>query len=393
MLTMSHACGTRRTLYVAVLLFGGCYVSNDRKLDKDDATQAARSDLQDAGTIESANRYPQDTVTVDTVDRPDSAHRTNNSTATATTTELGDADADAGSQSNDASDENDESASSAVTSEFEAIEMYLIGEFAEGYSGSEVIFSLHDPNVPLGLLPWDRHPQEFISPADGHIYYALDSVLRTFEPEDIGSPESRPRSSIIAENDPVVETPPCDTDGIGPFILDHKGIPAYRCSGDDPTWYREGEPLPPCPDEGSVLRIGANDTILCDQSVIDREGTVHELSESVDAFVYRVRPEGGFWAVVERDEEYERWRIDDDGTSTLEGIYAAPPDGFRRLGGDVPSWANIDGHGAFYRRGWILPFYDSVVRFHEDFHTAEVIFTEPHDSVYELQVFELLTGP
>jgi hypothetical protein len=199
--------------------------------------------------------------------------------------------------------------------------------------------------VPLGLLPmgtidFTDYYRALISPANGRVYYYLNPELRIFEPEDVGSPENgRPGSFMVEKNDPVVETPPCGAVGIRVFILDYEGVPAYQCSGEDPLWYREGEPLPPCPFFGFPMRIGANGAILCSQSVIDPQGTVHEFSEPVDAFVYRVKPDGGFWGIVERDGEYERWRIDDDGRATFEGVYTAPPEGWNRINADVPGWA------------------------------------------------------
>ena len=233
-----------------------------------------------------------------------------------------------------------------------------------------------------------------LTPADRRIYYLTDSVLRTFEVDDSGSPVSRWSPRPRVEDDPVVETPPCDDDRIEAFILDSEGVPAYRCRPDnEPTWYRDGEPLPSCPDEKYPRRIAVNSAILCDQSVIDPEGTTHEIRDPVDAFVHRVRPEGGFWGVVERDQEYERWRTDDDGTTTLEGVYAAPPDGWRRSNADVPGWANIDGHGAFYRWGAFDSIDDTIVRFHEDFQSAEVIYDEADDPLCKLHGSNFLTGP
>lgn len=284
---------------------------------------------------------------------------------------------------------------------FDADRMYVIGTLMPGQAGLDLFCDVLDPDHPSGGFPvlWAPAPaalqrNAYIRPIDGRLLYLSGGVVYTFVPDSLGAP---PKPAAYPKhpfaNDVVVPTPGCAP--VTAFhVLTADGSVVYTC-GDGEGWFDQvGDAYPTCAEPEGPLRIDDFGAQLCAGSVIDPAGVTHPRPASPGLVTVRARPYGGFWGVaVNGDGRFERWSVDHDGATTLEGAYAPMPAGLTKVNADVPGWAALDSIGNLYRWAMAIPNVDVVVRFSADLAGAAVVYDEATKPVCELHGFNFVASP
>jgi hypothetical protein len=280
---------------------------------------------------------------------------------------------------------------------FDADRMYVIGTLQEGAGGLDVFCDVLDPEHPSGGFPssWAPAPaavqrNAYVRPIDGRLVYLAKGVVYAFEPDALGSsPAQYPKQPLA--NDAVVPTPGCA--GVTAFhVLTADNSVVYTCGE---GWFDDvGVAFPTCPEPGGPLRIDDYGAQLCEGSVLDPAGKSHARAPSPPFVSVRAKADGGFWGVAVGDTGlFERWSIDHDGATTLDGTYAPLPDGLTKVNADVPGWVSLDAIGNLYRWAEADALVDVVVRFSADFQGAEIVYDEATKPACKLHGFNFVASP
>jgi hypothetical protein len=284
---------------------------------------------------------------------------------------------------------------------FDADRMYVIGTLAEGEGGVDVFCDVLDPDAPSGGFPsgWAPAPaatqrNAYVRPIDGRLLYLSGGVVYAFVPDAMGSPPSPadyPKHPLA--NDLVVPTPGCAP--VTAFQVLSAGDAIVHSCGDG--WFDEkGQAFPTCPEPGGPLRIDDFGAQLCEGSVIDAGGGAHPREGAPPFVALRARAYGGFWGVaVNAEGRFERWGVEPNGATKLEGVYAPMPDGVTKVNADVPGWVALDSIGNLYRWGTRAdaPSFDVVVRFSADTKQADVVYDEATKPLCRLHGFNFVASP
>lgn len=200
------------------------------------------------------------------------------------------------------------------------------------------------------------------------------------------------------QNDPVLETPPCQ-DEVSSFLAAPDGNLVYSCSTDGDYYDADGplysgfRRLLHLTFGGYALADDYSDTLMVVELSTGLEAVLTGLptGDNVAIVAVRATAPNDFWLALHDGTtgELSRWRIGQDGEASSEITYAADPSGASS------SWSSaaLDSLGNLFTEGQdSFSGRDVIIRFRADGNGSAVVYSETQ-SVLKIYSAGLFTGP
>lgn len=278
-------------------------------------------------------------------------------------------------------------------------EVYLSGTMQEGACDKNALAHWSTPDQ--AIVGFDCYFEGgTIRPTDGRLIYknTFENDVREFHCDGACLFNGTYPATPLA-NDPELALLPACGNTLTVYLVAPDGTVLHRCPSAQGEWYDEAGNVVWADPYHFLQHLGYDGLAMTDDDkIVDlatssstpltglpRMATIHGM---------RALPTGGFWLLVQANEElggYALWQAGADGVATVVGTFPSVPTGITVFTAGAPP--QLDASGAVFDIGTRTATGEDVIVRRDLSGTSALVYDEATDPLVKVHISTLVTGP